>query len=58
MYVTDVDHSDIVVEGNLFRMGKTFLKHMEKDEHLLRVQSKFHPKVDDENYNLNTFNSI
>ena len=39
MYVTDVDHSDIVVEGNLFRMGREFLKHMEKDEHLLKVQS-------------------
>lgn len=58
IYITDVDHSDLIVEGNLYEMGKNFLKCIGKDKDLLKTQSKFQPQAGDENYNLQTFNSM
>lgn len=57
-YVTDVDHSDLIVGGQLYTIGHTFLKMIGKDPHQLRASQAFRIDEKDEKFILDTINSI
>lgn len=57
-YVTDVDHSDLIVGGNLYNLGHTFLTTIGKDPQLLKTTQAFKIDEKDERFILETVNSL
>ena len=57
-YVTDVDHSDLIVAGQTYHMGSQFLAAIGKDPESMKEQAMMKIDEEDEKYRLDTMNSM
>jgi hypothetical protein len=54
-FVTEIDHSDLVIRSKLVNVGKTFLKHTIEDAALAKTQMDVKGSTEDEHYNHDTY---